>query len=185
MIEVARVFISVKIPITDGIQDILSELKCVRNVRVVNPEQTHITLKFLGDTDLKKIPGLCENLRRSLSEISEFDIVMKGMGAFPNLKNPRVVWLGFDRSDELMRLAEVVENTLVSMKLDFDEKKFFPHMTVGRINGKADVEEIIKNNASTEFCRFRCSSVEIMKSVLGPNGAKHTVIDSIQLLQDD
>ncbi len=177
-----RIFISIDIPLNDNIENLLHELRNVKNVRPVSKNQIHITLKFLGDTESSSIPKLCAELKTALSGTSSFELSMKGLGVFPNEHNPRVIWIGFEKSDEMVKLANDVENVLSSLKLNYDKKKFSPHVTVGRINGKSDITDILSNNREKEFCKFQCSSVNVMKSELLPTGAKHTVVESIRLL---
>lgn len=182
MAELVRTFISIKIPMTPEIESVLGDIKGVRNVRASSVSQIHITLCFLGDTDAKKIPELCSRLKTALSETRSFDLEMKGIGTFPNERNPRVIWLGFSEEKELCDIADIVRNVLDGMKLDYDGKRFSPHVTVGRVSGKADIAPLLDKYRDIEFCRFRCDGIKVMKSVLGPNGAKHSVLDSVTFL---
>ena len=176
-----RTFISIDVPITDEISSLLRSLRDIKGIRVPPEGQIHLTLKFLGDTDEKKVTKLCASLGEALVDTSSFDVVIEGVGAFPNERNPRVLWMGVKEPDELIRIAEIVDGTVRKMNLRCDDKKFSPHITVGRIDGRPDLKEIFKENKGKGFCSFRCSSVKVMKSELTPKGAIHSVIDSIEL----
>ena len=176
-----RTFISIDVPITDEISDILDSLRNTDGIRASPKEQIHITLKFLGDTDEKKVIRLCDSLENSLSEKGPFNIIIEGTGAFPNQRNPRVVWLGVKDSEPLMDIANIVNDTISSMNLKCDDKKFSPHITIGRINGMCDLKEIFKDYGKKSFCTFRCDHIDVMKSVLTPKGAIHSVVRSICL----
>ncbi len=176
-----RTFISVDVPMTDGLKETLDALKGYENVRTVNEEQLHLTLKFLGDTDEKKVEKLCSALKASLDGKNPFDVVIEGTGAFPNERNPRVVWLGVRDPGRLIELADAVDSTVKGLNIKADDKKFSPHLTLGRINGRCDLKEFFKENGGKVFCSFRCDHVDVMKSVLTPKGAIHSVISRIEL----
>ena len=89
--------------------------------------------------------------------------------------------MGVKAPDELFSIADIVDETVRSMKLKCDDKKFSPHITVGRIDGRPDLKDIFEKNKGRGFCSFRCSSVKVMKSELTPKGAIHSVIESIEL----
>ena len=176
-----RTFISIDVPITDEISSLLQSLRAIKGIKVPPEGQIHLTLKFLGDTDDKKVTKLCASLREALSDTPSFDVNIEDLGAFPNKRNPRVLWMGVKEPERLIGLADIVDDTVKSMNLRCDDKKFSPHITVGRIDGRPDLKEIFRNYKGKGFCSFRCSSVMVMKSELTPRGAIHTVIDSIEL----
>ena len=136
-----RTFISVDIPLTDVIDEVLGEMRRADNVRPVPKEQIHLTLKFLGDQDEKKIERLCSSLRDSLHGTEPFDIRVEGVGAFPDIRHPKVVWLGVKDPKPLIELANKVDSAVKAMKLKSDDKRFSPHITIGRVNGRADLDD--------------------------------------------
>ena len=177
-----RTFISVDVPVTEELRSVLESLKKTDGVRVTPENQLHLTLKFLGDTDEKKVEKLCSELRISLKGTGPFDVVIQGAGAFPNQRNPRVLWLSVKDPERLVDAAEVVDSTVKGLKIKADDKRFSPHLTVGRINGKCDLKDFFKDNDKKAFCSFRCYHIDVMKSVLTPKGAIHSVIESIELV---
>lgn len=182
MQDPVRLFVSVDVKVTDAMRDVLSELRSVKGVRAAGEGQIHITLCFLGDTDPRRVPGLIDSMRRGLSDVHAFKLRIEGMGAFPNVRRPRVVWFGItEGSDELAQLSAKVCGAVDSQKLHRDGKRFSPHVTAGRIQGQAEIKEIVDGNAETVFSEFTVDSVRLMKSVLGPNGAKHTVLERFPL----
>ena len=181
MAESVRTFVSVKAKVTDRMEDVASQLRSVRGLRVPQIGQLHITLCFLGDVDAGRLPSLCDALERSFSGFGAFDLRIKGMGAFPKVSDPRVVWMGLDDSSALMRAAETVRKTVDELGLDYDGKRFSPHVTVARVSGSADVADIIASNRDTLFSEFRVTAVNVMKSELGQGGARHSVIRRIEL----
>ena len=176
-----RTFISVDVPVTDEIAKILGEMKNTENIRPVPKQQMHLTLKFLGDQDEKKVEGLCSSLRDALSNNGPFDITVEGVGAFPDMRHPKVVWLGVKEPGPLIVLADKVDSTVKGLKLKADDKRFSPHITVGRVTGRTNLKEFFGKYEETVFCSFTCDHVDVMKSVLTPKGAIHSVIERIDL----
>ena len=176
-----RTFISVDVPVTEELRSLLDSLKKIDGVRVTPENQLHLTLKFLGDTDEKKVERLCSELRRSLEGTGPFDVVIQGAGAFPDQRNPRVLWLGVKDPKRLIDAADIVDSTVKDLKMKADDKKFSPHLTVGRVNGKCDLKDFFKDNNGKIFSSFRCDHIDVMKSVLTPKGAIHSIVDRIKL----
>ena len=176
-----RTFISVDIPLTDAIDEVLREMKRTDNVRPVPREQIHLTLKFLGNQDERKIDKLCSSLRDALQGTEPFDIVVEGVGGFPDTKHPRVVWLGVKDPKPLIELANKVDSAVKAMRLKSYDKRFSPHITIGRINGRADLDDFFSRYKGTPFCACRCDHIDVMKSVLTPKGAIHSVVERIEL----
>ena len=176
-----RTFISVDVPLTDDIEDVLGEMKRTENVRPVPKGQIHLTLKFLGDQDERKVEKLCSSLKDTLNGTEPFDIVVEGVGAFPDMRHPKVVWLGVKDPESLIGLAEKVDSAVKDLKLKSDDKRFSPHITIGRVNGRADLDDLFSRYKGTAFCCFRCDHVDVMKSVLTPKGAIHSVVGRIEL----
>ena len=176
-----RTFVSVPVPMTDEIAGILSDLKSVKGIRVSPPGQIHLTLKFLGDTDEKKVSKLCQSLKESLIGMGSFNVVIEGIGAFPNERNPKVIWLGIREPDRLKDTASIVDKCVKDLNIKTDDKPFSPHMTVSRVNYKTDLKDIFLDNKDRQFCSFRCDHIDVMKSELTPKGAIHTIIENIPL----
>ena len=179
MAKTVRTFISIDVPITNSIKDIVDEAHRTRNVRAVSLKQIHITLRFLGDTDERKLPELCSRLKDVFKGFGQFDVCVKGTGVFPDIKRPRVIWIGVEHPERLIEASDIVTKILDSMKLDYDGKKFSPHITIGRVEGKADIEGILDHDAI--FSQFSCTEIKVMGSELRPTGAVHTVIDRVPL----
>ena len=176
-----RTFISIDIPVTDEIAGALDDLKRTENVRPVPKQQMHLTLKFLGDQDERKVERLCSSLRDALSGTGPFDITVEGIGAFPDMKHPKVVWLGIKDPELLIGLADKVDSVVKGLKLKADDKRFSPHITVGRVTGRTDLKDFFARYEKTSFCSFTCGHVDVMKSVLTPKGAIHSMIERIEL----
>jgi 2'-5' RNA ligase len=97
------------------------------------------------------------------------------------MRHPKVVWLGVKDPESLIGLAEKVDSAVKGMKLKSDDKRFSPHITIGRVNGRADLGDFFSRYKRAEICSFRCDHVDVMKSVLTPKGAIHSVVERIEL----
>ena len=109
----------------------------------VKPPTMHLTLKFLGDVDLKDIPAVCEAVSSAVAGLPPFEIEARGAGAFPSTGRPRTIWLGVGRGEaELVALHDAVERALAALGFRQENRRFRPHLTLGRVRGDRDVREL-------------------------------------------
>ena len=137
-------------------------------------DQIHFTLEFLGEIDQVKynqVKGVMEKI-----SFSSFDISLKGVGVFPNLKNPRVIWIGIDKNgaEKLVSIANEVGIKLTTLGFE-KEKKFKPHLTVFRVKKKInDISTIMKEYETVEFGVQTISKIKVKRSVLSPKGPEYS-----------
>lgn len=140
------------------------------NVKTVELKNLHITLKFLGEVSERMLPLIDGKLREI--EFSPFKIKFKGVGYFPNEKNPRVVWVGVE-GEELRKLAEEVEQRMKRLGFKKD-KDFHPHLTVGRIKrlDKSERGRLVREMEAfnTEWGEMVVDRFKLKKSTLTPKG---------------
>jgi 2'-5' RNA ligase len=109
----------------------------------VKPEAMHLTLKFLGEVDLIDIPAVCDAVNGAVVDLPPFEIVVSGAGAFPASGRPRTIWLGVSQgSDELIELHDRVERALAKLGFRQENRRFRPHLTLGRVRGDRDLREL-------------------------------------------
>ena len=113
-----------------------------------------------------------------LNEISfsQFDISLKNVGGFPNLKNPRVIWVGLEKdgAGKLTDLANEIGTKLTKLGFEKD-KKFKPHLTVFRVKKKIeDISSIMKDFETIEFGSETITKIKLKKSVLSPKGPEYS-----------
>ncbi len=174
-----RLFISVPVPDPGPLEPVLRELRTVYGIRTVPAGQLHITLRFLGDTDERRLDDVVSACRRAVRGTELFEIVLKGAGVFPNARNPRVVWIGVRPEDVLSGLSERITSELKGFSMD--EKPFKGHITIARCREPVQLKPFLEKYSDTEFARFRCGGICVMKSELSERGAKHTVLSNIRL----
>lgn len=103
-------------------------------------------------------------------------ITVKGVGYFPNIKRPRIVWAGVESDVDIRGIAADLRRGLREAGLPFDDKPFSPHITVGRVRGEPDLQALLRRYRTEEFGSVLCGDIRVMKSNLGTGGAEHSVV---------
>ncbi|MBR2254664.1 MAG: RNA 2',3'-cyclic phosphodiesterase [Candidatus Methanomethylophilaceae archaeon] len=179
-----RAFISV--PVTGKIVDapVLRQLRADKAVRTVPLDNLHITLCFIGDMPEGRVAEVGKVIDDAISGVASGEVRLKGLGAFPKPKDPRVVWVGVDTAVPLPEVAVRIKNGLSGLGIGFDSKPFKPHVTIGRVKGTTDLSAAVDANRDLELTSFRCDSVCLMKSELKPTGARYTVVSRHHLMDE-
>ena len=170
-----RTFVAIEVDDKDILQKIRSVQESTSfKASPIRIDQIHFTLQFLGEIDEK----LCEKVKDVLRTItfSQFDLSLKGMDGFPNLKNPRVIWIGADKkgAEKLIELAKEIEMKLTPLGFEKD-KKFKPHLTVLRVKHKVgDISLQMKEYETIEFGTQVISKIKLKRSVLSPKGPEYS-----------
>jgi 2'-5' RNA ligase len=182
-----RTFIA--IPIPESGRKMLAKLQddlrsCRADVRYVKPGAIHLTLKFLGEIDPEIVPDLTASLENASRALSRFELLLRGLGCFPNHRSPRVAWCGIEAETEnLLELQKQVDAACEAHGFPAEDRPFHPHLTLGRIKGKRNLQALsdcIKMGSDLE-CRFRVDHFNIYRSTLKPQGAVYTVLKTIPL----
>src|SRR3989338_2661620 len=143
-----RAFIAVEIdPETrQKISELISKLKKSNSdVKWITEDQMHLTLKFLGNIDNSKVQDISNALSSISNNFKSFAITLSGIGAFPNLNHPRVIWLGIDKGmDALKNLSERIENEMEKLGFEKENRGFTPHLTLGRLRSSKNMPELTK-----------------------------------------
>ena len=170
-----RTFVAIEVDDKDILQKIRSVQESTSfKASPIRIDQIHFTLQFLGEIDEEK----CEKVKDMLRTItfSQFDLSLKGVGGFPNLKNPRVIWIGADKkgAEKLIELAKEIEMKLTLLGFEKD-KKFKPHLTVLRVKHKVgDISLQMKEYEAIEFGTQVISKIKLKRSVLSPKGPEYS-----------
>jgi 2'-5' RNA ligase len=183
-----RIFISVELPdeVKKNVTELVNELKTtVAGAKWIKPENLHITLKFLGWVEDRKLDNLIELSAKSAAGAGSFKARFEGLGTFPEGKTPRVIWVGtVEGGDELCKLAKNLEETLSKAGFRGEEREFKPHLTIGRVKDKKGIGNLMEKIGSTKNAKFGEAFVDniyIMKSTLTPSGPIYDVISVIKL----
>jgi 2'-5' RNA ligase len=142
------------------------------DVKLVEPHNLHFTVKFLGEVDA----GIVSRVKDVLSQIeySPIKIVYQGVGAFPSLSHPNVLWVGSDKEGgmRLTELASIVESKIAHLRIG-DRKPFVPHLTIARVRSRKNKEALIRminSNLNTVFGEEILTKIKLKKSDLTPKG---------------
>ncbi|MBN1677320.1 MAG: RNA 2',3'-cyclic phosphodiesterase [Candidatus Thermoplasmatota archaeon] len=183
-----RAFIAVDIEPSEDLKAVVRELAQSRaDLKIVKPQQLHVTLKFLGDTDDSLVEEIRSRMRSSAAGIQPFTMRLVGMGAFPSLSNIRVVWVGIEDGKLLKTVADELDKSLRTLGFERDRKGFVPHLTLARTRSPrnlANVQEIIRGNAATDYGEYPVERVLLKKSVLSPQGPAYSIVCEHSLRSD-
>jgi 2'-5' RNA ligase len=188
MSKFLRLFIAVKVSSTPSLRKVLKHLEAMgRPVKPVSADNLHLTLKFLGDTDPTRLPEICHAVSGTVDGETAFETDIVGLGAFPRIQRPSVVWAGLENGEPLIRIAEFLEILLSELGFHPEQKPFHPHLTLARIKSKppGELAELLNENQTTNFGVASISSVELFQSELQPNGPQYTVLASAKLTDHD
>ena len=134
-----RLFVSVDLPETlaEPIADLQSEFRGASGLDFTDPQQAHITMKFLRETDPSRVDTVVDALDRAVAtaDVSPFEATFEGLGVFPTLDYINVLWLGVtDGSDAFCRLQAPIEDALVERGFEPEDHDFTPHVTLARMD---------------------------------------------------
>jgi 2'-5' RNA ligase len=182
-----RLFVSVDFDgLADEIAAVQERFADAPGLRLTDPEQTHVTLKFLGDTDADRVAELTDELATAVEEsaVDPFALHVTGLGVFPSLDYISVVWVGAgEGSAELTRLHEAIEERTVAMGYDEEDHEFTPHATIARMDhagGKERVRERVREDDPV-VGRRAVEEVRLKESVLGSDGPTYTTVERFPL----
>ncbi|MBN1613229.1 MAG: RNA 2',3'-cyclic phosphodiesterase [Deltaproteobacteria bacterium] len=148
------------------------------DIRWVKPESIHLTLKFFGDIREGDIANISAVAGKAAASAGPFDFALGGAGVFPDMKRPRIVWLGM--TGETARLAafqKELERALQEIGFPREERPFRPHLTLARVKspqGLTGLAEAFKKVETDTAQKFTVSAFNLFKSDLTPQGAIYT-----------
>jgi 2'-5' RNA ligase len=190
-----RAFIAIEIPaeVHQKLNDVEQQIQAQmgeatrRAIRWVPAGNIHLTLKFLGDVSPGSLPVLAEQLNNDAACHLGFQVKIGGLGVFPNLRRPRVIWIGCDTPTALIDLQRSVDQSTYQLGYKSEERSFSPHLTLGRVSESARGEDVI-HLAQTlggihinELGRVEVAQIHLFRSDLRPGGAVYTRLYSFGL----
>ncbi|MBI2643543.1 MAG: RNA 2',3'-cyclic phosphodiesterase [Nitrosarchaeum sp.] len=176
-----RAFVAIEI-YSNEIINLISKFQSEININAkpVESHNLHFTLQFLGDIS----QDIAEKVMISLNSVkfSSFMVNFKGVGVFPKVKFPRVVWIGTDENggNSLIELAKKVENALIPLGFSVD-KPFKPHITVFRIKNKiGDISKELDKFKSIDFGTQEITGFKLKQSILSSKGSVYSDLMEIK-----
>jgi 2'-5' RNA ligase len=192
LMSVIRAFIAIDLPkeIQECLEIIASQLKNQVGdvpVRWVNPLNIHLTLKFLGEVSLNNLEVLKESIRGEAVQHPPMHFSVGRVGAFPKIRNPRVIWIGVEAPLEMIALQRGIDMQTARIGYAPDDRPFSPHLTLGRVSHSAKAPEIRKIGEVLAASKIgflgvgRVNAVHLYRSDLKPEGAVYTRLFSAPL----
>ena len=175
-----RIFVAVEI--APHIKGALSGLPghlgmASRILRWVPPDNLHLTLRFLGGITATQTARVAEAAREAARTCVPFSVTLAGLGAFPSLRRPRVVWVGIaDGADRLTALARALEEEIARRKFPRESRPFQPHLTVARVRAGSPPRDLTADFAHSGVSVIGAQDVTaliVMESFLHPSGSEY------------
>lgn len=190
--EQIRSFIAIELPqnVKTELAQLESELERSghRFVKWVNPRAIHLTLKFLGNIPTKQIPEISNAIEQASKGIPPFHLQIASLGAFPNINQPRVLWVGIKgETDSLQGLQQKIDSALVSLGFAEEKQSFTPHLTMARVRegtsliDRKNFGELVMSTNFESKHPISVETINFIKSQLRPEGAIYTYLLTVKL----
>jgi 2'-5' RNA ligase len=148
-------------------------------------EKLHLTLKFLGDIPIERVPALSLAAERAVSGMKPFTLAAQDCGAFPTSRQPRVLWIGIeDTTKELARLQQQLEEECEAEGFAREQRPFRPHLTIARLRNAQAAHQLVAAHKELGFTReeFNVNELVVTRSELSSSGSRYTQISRHRLL---
>ncbi|MEE9150245.1 MAG: RNA 2',3'-cyclic phosphodiesterase [Thermoplasmata archaeon] len=179
-----RAFISADVDATPKLREFEKRLGGSNaQLKMVDLENIHLTLKFLGDTDEALIDDIVEVMGKSVEGIEPFTMELRGTGAFPNLNYMKVIWVGLTNADALVTIARILDRELTKLGFKREKRGFHPHITMARVKGprkKNVLSQVLRDHEGEEFGSQRVECIRLKKSVLSREGPTYTTVKEVK-----
>jgi 2'-5' RNA ligase len=195
--QTVRSFIAIELSeeIRKDLKKLIGELKhSEADVKWVEPDNIHLTLKFLGRISAEQIEKIKRLLEGISKEVRPFQISLSNLGAFPKLNYPRVIWIGIEEGkDKLCEINEELEERLEKTGFPKESRKYQPHLTLGRVRSTKNKERLIKQIEllmleTQRSCpiygaktKMEVAKITLFKSTLTPQGPIYSSLFEVTL----
>jgi 2'-5' RNA ligase len=187
-----RIFVAVEIndEIRRGLSGLITRLKTTgADVKWVVPENVHITLKFLGYVEDAQVAAVSKLIRKAVASINSFTVDIKHLGAFPNWKRPRVIFVvAHEKDNNLATIYSRLDDSLTELGIKKEGREFTPHLTVGRVKSPNNLRALVETVDSlkeSSFGQYTVESIALMQSDLKPTGPVYKKLDEFKLGQHE
>jgi RNA 2',3'-cyclic 3'-phosphodiesterase len=193
-LEQIRSFVAIELPdeAREGLARLRKRLERDehRFVKWVDPKGIHLTLKFLGNIPAGQVAQITAAIEKASGEISPFHLEISGLGAFPSVRQPRVLWVGVHGgTDKLSRLQQNIDSSLAALGFAREERPFVPHLTLARTREGASgperrsLSELVSSTIFEDKYPFEVEAVKLMRSQLTRAGAIYTCLSAVRLIR--
>jgi 2'-5' RNA ligase len=156
-------------------------------LKVVPPDNYHITLKFLGNMEESRAETIIKSFNELEVDLQKVPVTLKGLGAFPRIKNASVLWMGIEGDSAALSGINIsVEEYCGGLGFERDKREFRPHLTIARVRkGRrpdSKIQEYIEENRNAEYIQTLFNRIVLYESVLKEEGPLYTELISRELL---
>ncbi|MFA4828398.1 MAG: RNA 2',3'-cyclic phosphodiesterase [Thermodesulfovibrionales bacterium] len=182
-----RCFIAIEFPdeIKRNIDTYIEQLRATKaDVKWVPAKNLHLTLKFLGSTPEELLTEINRKLLSIAKLHDRFTSLISGAGVFPNIKQPRVIWLGIKDAEEMIKLQKDADEAMAELGFKKEDREFNPHLTIGRARSPKNKDVLMKELATlkdADFGKIEVKNIAVMKSELKPSGAEYFRLNEIPI----
>ena len=192
MNETIRVFLAIDLP--SSLQSVLAELigqlrhQNLHDIRPINPDNLHITMNFMGDVSVNKIPDVVKAVSGIVELTAPFDLKIGPIVTFPDERFPRVISIGFTGNlNPVTQMHQCVEATMANLGIVNEQRPFIPHLTIVRMRDEASLDmgrsaiKLVNKYWAGSGSDFQVNSVSLIKSNLSANGASYETIANFEM----
>ncbi len=182
-----RLFLSVDLDeLTEAVADVQGLFDDASGLRRTDPEQAHLTLKFLGGTDESDLPALTTAIDEAVAEstVEPFEATFGGLGVFPSLDYISVVWLGVrDGATAFTRLHEAIERRTTELGFDPEDHEFTPHVTLARMDhaGSKEMVQDVVRSRYPDAGTMTVDELRLKESRLTEEGPEYSTVRRFEL----
>lgn len=189
MKKTLRTFVAVELnnAVRTKARELIASLQgTAADVKWVEPQNLHLTLKFLGEVLQRDVLDVCRAVARGATKVEPFDLEIRGVGAFPNVARPRTVWIGAgEGADQMIRLHDHVEAALAELGYREEHRRFQTHLTIGRARGGglglAELADALRQQADVPIGRVNVQKATVFSSQLTSDGPIYEVLGTARL----
>lgn len=185
-----RTFIAIELPqeIKAALGRLQEELKSSgSDVKWVEPQNIHLTLKFLGEIEDKKLQRIIKAMEETAAENTGFQINISSLGGFPKMDFLRVIWVGIDKGEkETVKIAEGLQERIAKIGIPKEARPFSSHITIGRTRSSLNRDKLVqflknKTGLERQGLGFCATKITLFKSTLTPKGPFYEALKEISL----
>ncbi len=148
------------------------------DLKLVEPENIHMTIRFLGDLTLSMADKI--HIEMQKTQFKPFPVQFMGLGVFPSLSYPRVLWAGIAQgAEQLQNIFNQIEPRLLNLGFAPERNGFSPHLTIARVRSarnKPQLADFVTNNAKCDFGSVEADCLRLKRSELTPKGPIYTTL---------
>ncbi|HEV8595576.1 MAG TPA: RNA 2',3'-cyclic phosphodiesterase [Thermoplasmata archaeon] len=153
-------------------------------LKLVDLDLLHATLKFLGDTDEALVPEIVHVMETAVQGVAPVRVTLHGTGVFPSPSRITVVWVGLEGADALAGIAAKLNAGLPELGFPPENRRWLPHVTIARVKGGRNLDRVraaVQTFADEAFGEATIDRIRLKRSVLKPEGPEYTTVADVPL----